>query len=88
MAKVTALNTVSGRVAEVPASYLTHPVLGKTLVEVPEGTKNYDPRFYKPTDAEGHQKKQARKSKEEVDPGPAIFDFDAPIEPTQESENL
>lgn len=62
-AHVHALNTVSGQVGLVPASYLEHPVFGKTLVEVPEGTKSYDPEFYKPTDKEGHDEKPTNKRK-------------------------
>ena len=61
--KVTALNTASGQVGEIPRSYLNHPVLGKTQVEVPAGTKSYDPKFYKPTDAAGYAAKPVRQSK-------------------------
>lgn len=74
MKTVHALNTVSGKVSVIPATFLDHPVFGKTLVEVPEGTKSYDPEFYKPTDAEGHAlkatTKRKNKTEEEVTPDP------------------
>lgn len=44
---VFALNTASGKVAEVPAVYLTLPNLKDYLVEVPAGTKSYEPTKYK-----------------------------------------
>lgn len=60
---VSALNTVSGRVGRVPATYLTSPAFSKVLVEVPEGTKDYDPLFWKPTDADTHRAKPTYKRK-------------------------
>ena len=82
----TALNTVSGQVGVVPKSYLDHPVLGKTLVEVPEGTKSYDPEFYTPTDAEGHAAKPVRRNKKTDKPAedhPPVLD--GLEEPTSEA---
>lgn len=58
---VFALNTASGQVGSVPEAYLTHPVLGRVLVEVPEGTKSFDPEKYQPTDVEGYLAKQESK---------------------------
>lgn len=66
---VTVMNTASGRVGAEPASYLTHPVFGKYLVEVPEGTKSYDPEFYTPTDAEGWRAKPANRAKKSAKMG-------------------
>lgn len=63
--QVHALNTISGQVGLVPASYLDHPVLGESLVEVPEGTKSYDPKFYKGTTKDEHKQKETTKRKEE-----------------------
>lgn len=60
MKTVTALNTVSGKVGVVPETYLTHPVLGKTLVEVEEGTKSYEPSLYRTTDKDGDAAKPTR----------------------------
>lgn len=74
---ITALNTVSGVVGVVPASYLKLPVLRDTLVEVPEGTKSYDPKFFKPTTAAEHQAKPTSQRKEEKS---------APAGDTSESE--
>lgn len=66
MAKtVHALNTVSGIVGVVPAVYLKLPGLGDSLVEVPEGTKSYDPKFFKPTTAAGHQAKPTTQRKDD-----------------------
>jgi hypothetical protein len=66
MAKtVFALNTVSGIVGAVPAAYLKLPILGDSLVEVPEGTKSYDPKFFKPTTAAEHQAKPTTQRKDD-----------------------
>lgn len=46
--KVTALNTLSGKVAVVNARDLTHPIFGDYLVEVPEGTKSFEASTYVP----------------------------------------
>jgi hypothetical protein len=45
--KVTAVNVVNGQVAVVNASDLVHPFFGEFLVEVPEGTKSFEPSLYK-----------------------------------------
>lgn len=58
--QINTLNTISGQVGLVPATYLNNPVLGRNLVEVPEGTKSYDPEFYQPTDREGDAAKPTR----------------------------
>lgn len=49
---VTALDTYSGKVAELPAVYLTIPAFAAHLVEVDPGTKSYDPLTYKAKTAE------------------------------------
>lgn len=69
---VNALNTISGRVAQVPASYLDSPDFGPYLVEVPEGTKDYDPKFFKAGTAEEHKAKpsQQRKAEEKAEVKP------------------
>lgn len=46
---VLARNTVSGQIATVPRSYLTHPHFGKQLVEVDADAKNAEPELYHPT---------------------------------------
>lgn len=48
-------DTISGVVGRVPAEYLDHPVLGSHLVEVPEGTKSFEPELYKSKDADGNE---------------------------------
>ncbi len=45
---VLARNTVSGQIAEVPRSYLTHPHFGKQLEEVDADAKNAVPELYHP----------------------------------------
>lgn len=68
-------NTVSGQVGYVPADYLDHPVLGKTLEKVPEGTKPRHAELHAETDNEGKDTtgKLVRKGKEQTvdDPNPA-----------------
>jgi len=49
---VTALDTYSGKVAELPAVYLEIPAFAVHLVEVDPGTKSYDPLTYKSQTAE------------------------------------
>lgn len=66
MKQVNTLNTVSGQVGLVPISYLTSPAFKDQLVEVPEGTKSYDPKFYKSTDAKGYAEKPVNKSRAEA----------------------
>ena len=46
--KVIALNLISGQIAETERSFLEHPVFGKDLVEVEEGTKPFEASKYKP----------------------------------------
>jgi len=50
---VFARNTVSGVVAEVPESYLTHPHFGKQLEKVEAGAKNLVPALHTPRDKDG-----------------------------------
>ena len=83
MKKVLALNTVSGQVAEVPEAYMTHPVLGKTLVAVPDETKPYNPEFYKPTDSAGYEERRRTRKSAKMEPTPEEAE-----EPTPEPENL
>jgi hypothetical protein len=84
--QVRARNTVSGQIGIVPESYLTHPVLGKTLVQVDDDAKSYLPEMYQPTDAEGDAEKPSRarrvKAAEEstapldLPDAPALFERD------------
>ena len=69
-------NTVSGKVGYVPADYLTHPVLGKTLEEVPEGTKSRLPEMHAETDVSGKDVsgKQVRDKKVEAPADPNAAD--------------
>jgi len=60
---VTALNTVSGQVGQVPESYLTHPVLGKTLVQVEPGTKSYIPGMYDQYTTDERKERRTRRPK-------------------------
>lgn len=48
-------DTISGVVGSVPAHYLDHPILGKNLIEVPEGTKSFEPSMYKSKDKDGNE---------------------------------
>lgn len=52
---VTALNTLSGRVAVVNKSALSHPVFSEYLVEVEEGTKSFEPDLYKAKTADEYR---------------------------------
>jgi len=45
---VLALNTVSGKIADVSPKMLEHPAFKDVLVPVEEGTKPYNPEMYKP----------------------------------------
>ena len=45
---ITALDTVSGKVGQVPRSYLDHPVLGKNLEEVKPDSKDRNEDLHKP----------------------------------------
>lgn len=74
---VHALNTISGKVGVVPESYLTSPAFADILVEVPDGTKDYDPEFWKPTTAKEHREKPTTRNKmtrkkEDVEDTPAL----------------
>jgi hypothetical protein len=44
---VLALNTVSGQVADISPKMLLHPVFGKYLVPVEDGTKPYIAEMYR-----------------------------------------
>lgn len=86
--QVTALNTISGQVEPVPATYIDHPILGKNLVAVPDGTKSYDPEFYQPTDRGGFAKKPSRgnrKAAESADEA-VVVDATDPFEATLDSD--
>lgn len=63
--QISALNTISGRVGRVPVGYLKDPQFGEYLVEVPEGTKDFDPIFWKPTDTKSHRAKETTQHKQE-----------------------
>ncbi len=45
--KVRVINSVTGGAATVPRWQLDHPVFGKCLVEVKEGTKPHTPELYR-----------------------------------------
>ena len=60
---VHALNTVSGKVGLVTPFALEDVAFGKVCVQVPEGTKDYDSRFWKSTDAKGHKDKVTTQAK-------------------------
>lgn len=49
---VTARNTLTGKVGRVRPDVLSHPVFGKSLVEVPAGSKSYVSELYKPRTVE------------------------------------
>lgn len=51
---VTALDTISGKVGEVPENYIGHPILGVNLVEVDPGTKDRAPEKHKAQNAEDY----------------------------------
>ena len=86
---VNTLNTISGRVGPVPVAYLDDKDFSKFLVEVPEGTKDYDPEFWKATDADGHRAKSTTKRK--AARAAAWVEEETPVipeEPTSELEIL
>ena len=86
---VNTLNTISGRVGPVPVAYLDDPDFSKFLVEVPEGTKDYDPEFWKPTDADSHRAKETTKRKSARATTPKKDDVPLWVEePTSELEIL
>lgn len=45
---VHVLNPATGKVGELSRRLFRIPSIGGNLVEVPAGTKDYDPEFYKP----------------------------------------
>lgn len=45
--KVRVVNSVTGGAATVPLWLADHPVFGRALVKVKEGTKPYTPELYK-----------------------------------------
>lgn len=66
---ILARNTISGKVAEVPERYLTHPIFGDYLEAVEDGAKDYHPELYKPgTVAEKNAAKKVDDSKAPVIP--------------------
>lgn len=71
---VTALNTISGRIAQVPESYLRHPVLKQHLVEVDDSRKPYDPNFYTPKTADAYRELHTREAEVEESDEP-IADY-------------
>ncbi len=58
---VLALNTVSGKIADVSPKMLEHPTFKDVLVPVEEGTKPYNPHMYRPGTVE--EKAEERPSK-------------------------
>ena len=60
---VLARNTISGVVAPVPESYLTHPVFRQMLVVVDDGAKSYVPELYKAKTAEEFTETKASRKK-------------------------
>lgn len=63
MDTVKALNTISGQVATLPVRIVSHPVLGKHLVEVADDAKPYAPELYKSKSAEEFLEKPRRNRK-------------------------
>lgn len=61
--KVRALDTISGKIAEVPASYLSLPQFREHLVEVDENEKEKAPGKFKPTDAETYKERKSEQKK-------------------------
>lgn len=65
--KTYARDTYTGKVAEVPAKWLGHPVLGKNLVPAEEGDKDYEPELYAAKTVEEYvESKKSRKKFDEV----------------------
>ena len=60
---VTALNTVSGVVGQVPVDYLTHPHFKDYLVAVKDDAKSYEPTLFQSTTAEEFVAKRASRGK-------------------------
>lgn len=63
MTKVHALNTISGVVAVVNESVLTHPVFSQHYVQVDEGTKSFAPDLWKAKTADEYRESQKAKAK-------------------------
>lgn len=59
-----ARNTITGKVAKIPAHYLGHPVLGKNFVAAEKGDKDYIPELYVAKDAEEFTKSKKSREKE------------------------
>lgn len=64
-------NLISGAVGHVPATYLDHPVFGKQLEVVPEGTKGYIPEMYKAKESAPKPKSEDKPSPAKAEPKPA-----------------
>jgi hypothetical protein len=79
---VLALNTVSGKIADVSPKMLEHPAFKDVLVPVEEGTKPYNPEMYKPGTVE---------EKAEERPSKSFFNFkkkDADVESEETESNI
>lgn len=59
---VLALNTVSGKIADVAPKFLKHPAFKDILVPVEEGTKPYNPTLYRPGTVEEKAEERVSKS--------------------------
>lgn len=66
----TVLNAQTGEVGQISRRLLRIPSIGGILVEVPAGTKSYDPEFYKPQTpeefVEAHPEKVVTASKQKT----------------------
>ena len=69
---ITVLNTVSGLVGEVPASYLTHPHFKNQLVPVADGQKPYNSALYVPKTADEFREVRKPVAVEAVRPTSAV----------------
>lgn len=59
---VLALNTVSGKIADVSPKMLVHPTFKNILVPVEEGTKPYNSELYRPGTVEEKVEERVSKS--------------------------
>lgn len=83
--KTTVLNTISGKVLELPARYLSHPVFSNYLVQVASGTKSFDANKYKPKTAEEYR---GLKTSKAIDsPSEVTVDSTEPVPSTDVDQN-
>jgi len=68
--KIWARNTVTGKVVQIPARHLGHPVLGRNYVEADRKDKDYLPELYSPKSADEFE--QSKKSRKKPEPEEAV----------------